>query len=395
LDSFDTADQHFMRRALELAREAEGCTAPNPMVGAVVVSADGRIVGEGYHHAPGLPHAEVEALNQAGEQSTGATLYVNLEPCCHFGRTPPCSKKIIEHGLARVVVGIGDPNPKVAGGGLKEITDAGIDLTVGVLETECGYLNRGFFKAIKEDLPWLSLKMALTLDGRIADRTSASRYVTGPMARKFVMALRAAYDAVLIGANTARRDDPQLDVRLDDGADGSSSQSLNSAGNPVRNPVRAVMDPNCTVKPDARIFAAHGKTIIFCRQDSLGKQSDYPSSAFLVALPERAGRLDTKAALQYLLEQGCHKILCEGGGQLAGSLIDEGLVDELYWLVAPKMLVDQKALPVVASANSKLMADCVEWKITGANFLGDDLLISALNPRHKEQLLVSSSFLES
>ncbi|MFA6212154.1 MAG: bifunctional diaminohydroxyphosphoribosylaminopyrimidine deaminase/5-amino-6-(5-phosphoribosylamino)uracil reductase RibD [Candidatus Obscuribacterales bacterium] len=370
MDSFDTVDQHFMRRALELAQEAEGYTAPNPMVGAVVVSADGRIVGEGYHHAPGLAHAEVEALNQAGDQSVGATLYVNLEPCCHFGRTPPCSKKIIEHKLSRVVVGIADPNPKVAGGGLKELSEAGIDLTVGVLESECGYLNRGFFKAIKENLPWLSLKMALTLDGRIADRTAASRYVTGATARKFVMALRAAYDAVLIGANTARLDDPQLDVRIDD-----------SDAN--RNPLRAVLDPNCTVKPEARIFAASGQTIIFCRQKELSRQSDYPPSASLVALPElNDGRLDCQAALQYLLERGCQKVLCEGGGQLAGSLIDAGLVDELYWFVAPKMLVDKEALPVVASANTRLMADSVEWQITGANFLGDDLLISALNPRH-------------
>ena len=388
-----------MRRALELAQEAEGYTSPNPMVGAVVVSPDGRIVGEGYHHAPGLPHAEVEALNQAGEQSVGATLYVNLEPCCHFGRTPPCSKKILEQRLARVVVGIGDPNPKVAGGGLKDLSDAGIEVTVGVLESDCGYLNRGFFKAMKEGMPWLSLKMALTLDGRIADRTSASRYVTGPTARKFVMALRAAYDAVLIGANTARQDDPQLDVRLNEGTevgDDSSTESLDSASklarnqdrnlvrNLVRNPVRAVLDPNCTVKPEARIFAAQGQTIIFCRQELLTRQSDYPSTALFVALPESAGRLDAKAALQYLLEQGCQKILCEGGGQLAGSLIDEGFVDELYWLVAPKILVDQSALPVVASANSRLMADCVEWKITGANFLGDDLLISGLNPRHKQ-----------
>lgn len=370
-----------MRRALELAQEAEGFTAPNPMVGAVVVSPDGRIVGEGYHHAPGMPHAEVEALNQAGDQSVGATLYVNLEPCCHFGRTPPCSKKIIEHKLARVVVGIADPNPKVAGGGLKELREAGIDLTVGVLESECGYLNRGFFKAIKENLPWLSLKMALTLDGRIADRTAASRYVTGATARKFVMALRAAYDAVLIGANTARLDDPQLDVRLGD--DGEKVR---------RNPLRAVLDPNCTVKPDARIFAAQGKTIIFCREELLVKHSDYPASCSLVSLSQSPedkgiGRLDTRAALQYLLEQGCQKVLCEGGGQLAGSLIDAGLVDELYWFVAPKMLVDKEALPVVASANTRLMADSVEWQITGANFLGDDLLISALNPRHNGYIL--------
>jgi diaminohydroxyphosphoribosylaminopyrimidine deaminase/5-amino-6-(5-phosphoribosylamino)uracil reductase len=379
LDSFDTADQHFMRRALELAQEAEGFTSPNPMVGAVVVSPDGRIVGEGYHHAPGLPHAEVEALNQAGDQSVGATLYVNLEPCCHFGRTPPCSKKIIEHKLGRVVVGIADPNPKVAGGGLKELSEAGIDLTVGVLESECGYLNRGFFKAIKENLPWLSLKMALTLDGRIADRTAASRYVTGATARKFVMALRAAYDAVLIGANTARLDDPQLDVRLEEGA----------VGNSACNPVRAILDSNCTVKPNARIFASPGKTIIFCRQEHIVKQSEYPDSASLVELSQGAGGLDAKTALEFLLERGCQKVLCEGGGQLAGSLIDEGLVDELYWLVAPKMLVDRKALPVLASANNRLIADSVEWKITGANFLGDDLLISALNPRHKDYCIGS------
>lgn len=310
-----------MQRCLDLAASAEGRTSPNPMVGSLVLNADGAVIGEGFHKKAGLAHAEVEALNAAAlaagsEAARGGTLYVNLEPCCHFGRTPPCSDRVIASGVRRVVVGCADPNPKVAGGGLQALRDAGIEVAVGVLESQCRYLNRGFFKAMASGLPWLALKMALSLDGRIADRSGGSKYISGSDSRQLVMNLRNRFDCVLVGANTARLDNPSLDVRgLEDG----------------RNPIRAVIDPNLSLSSgDARIFSPAGETILFA----------LPGSGLGVELPERVKLIELTGdgdkeinlteALRRLRMEGVQSVLCEGGGRLAGALLDRGLVDELY-----------------------------------------------------------------
>lgn len=363
-----------MQRCLDLAASAEGRTSPNPMVGSLVLNADGAVIGEGFHKKAGLAHAEVEALNAAAlaagsEAARGGTLYVNLEPCCHFGRTPPCSDRVIASGVRRVVVGCADPNPKVAGGGLQALRDAGIEVAVGVLESQCRYLNRGFFKAMASGLPWLALKMALSLDGRIADRSGGSKYISGSDSRQLVMNLRNRFDCVLVGANTARLDNPSLDVRgLEDG----------------RNPIRAVIDPNLSLSSgDARIFSPAGETILFA----------LPGSGLGVELPERVKLIELTGdgdkeinlteALRRLRMEGVQSVLCEGGGRLAGALLDRGLVDELYWFIAPKMLVDAEALPVVASAKARLLDAAIEWEILGSHKSGADILLHAISPRHK------------
>jgi len=366
-------DKRYMRRCLDLARQAEGRTAPNPMVGAVVLNKAGEVVGEGYHHRAGEPHAEVHALNQAGDESRGGTLYVNLEPCCHVGRTPACSKRVIESGVSRVVVGIIDPNVKVAGGGIADLSAAGIEVVSEVLPADCYYLNRGFIKAQTEKLPWLALKMAMTLDGSIADRDCGSRYVSGEAARSFVMDLRNRFDCVLIGANTARLDDPQLTVRNNSGSEGEQ-----------RDPLKAVLDSKCSVKPDARIFES-GETVLFCLEQHLTKPSRFPSNCRVVPVAaSENGQLNLQDCLQYLLAQGVQKILCEGGGELAGALIDGEYVDELYWFIAPKMLVDKSSLRAVASPKKRLIGDAVSWEICSSSFLADDILLHGLNSRHEK-----------
>ncbi len=373
----DSLDERYMRRCLELARQAEGRTAPNPVVGAVVLNQNGDVVGEGYHHQAGQPHAEVNALNQAGSAGVGGTLYVNLEPCCHTGRTPPCSKRVIESGIARVVIGTEDSNIKVAGGGIAELRAAGIDVVCGVLAPQSLYLNRGFFKAQEEKMPWVALKMAMTLDGSIADRDGRSRYVSGVAARTFVMNLRDSFDCVLVGANTALLDNPALDVR-----------EVSTAARPCRNPLRAVIDAKCQISPSAKIFAPEGKVIVFTLGREMAKQGLYPQNCKLVAAPQDSdGFINLRFCLEHLLNLGAQKILCEGGGKLAGSLIDLNFVDELYWIVAPKMLVDEKASRVVSSVQKRLIESTVNWKIVATTLIGDDVLLHGLGVSYQHYII--------
>lgn len=231
-------DEDFMTVCLGLARQAEGRTAPNPMVGAIVVSSEGIIVGRGAHRAAGQPHAEVVALEEAAEAARDGTLYVNLEPCTHHGRTAPCVPAIVASGVKRVVIGMPDPHHIVDGAGIKALREANLDVTVGVLEQECHFLNRAFIKRVVKKLPWVVLKLATTLDGRIADRNGKSRWVTGTEARQFVHELRNRLDCVLVGRGTVQADDPSLTVR-------EVSRS--------RDPARAVLDTNLSISPSSRI----------------------------------------------------------------------------------------------------------------------------------------------
>jgi diaminohydroxyphosphoribosylaminopyrimidine deaminase/5-amino-6-(5-phosphoribosylamino)uracil reductase len=350
------------------------------MVGCVVVSKDGHVVGEGFHARAGESHAEVLALDQAGAHALGGTLYCSLEPCCHFGRTPPCSDRVIKSGVARVVVGIEDPNPKVEGGGIRALKEAGIEVVVGILKEDCRYQNRGFLKAIQQGVPWLALKMAVTLDGKIADRDGGSQWITGVEARKFVMLLRSKFDAVMVGAGTARADDPSLTVRIDEDSPSGA------------NPIRVVVDPTLSLSPMAKLFAPAGaqvRTIVFCSQDeSMLRQSPsvFPGHVEVIAvgcnedIDWKSGsvRLDLRACLAELKERGVRKALCEGGAQLAGSLFDDNLVDEAYWFVAPKILADEQSLPAVISYRPRLIGDVINLRVKDHKVLGDDMLIHAL-----------------
>jgi diaminohydroxyphosphoribosylaminopyrimidine deaminase / 5-amino-6-(5-phosphoribosylamino)uracil reductase len=357
--------EHYMRRCLELAELADGRTSPNPLVGAVVVDDDGNIIAEGYHAQCGGPHAEVVALDAAGELARGKTLYVSLEPCCHFGKTPPCSDRVIASGVKRVIFGLMDPNPKVGGGGEKALQAAGIETLHGVLQPECRYINRGFFKWIEKQLPWVCLKMAATMDGRIADRLGTSRWITGATAREHVQQLRNKYDCLLIGSETALQDNPDLTVH----------GIANS-----RDPIRAVMDTRLSTSRDSKLAKnGDGKTWLFAAEANIQANGvSFRENVRLIAAPLKGKHLDLAWVLHYLGTEEVRKVLCEGGGQIGGALLQQGLVDEIEWLIAPKMLADVHATPALAGSKSMALADAFTFKSHTYKELGADMLIHGL-----------------
>lgn len=358
--------ERLMRRCLELAGQAHGRTAPNPLVGAVIVDDNGRVIAEGYHHKRGEPHAEVHALQAAGDRARGQTIYVSLEPCCHFGRTPPCSDAVIAAGIKRVVAGMVDPNPKVAGQGLENLRRAGIEVVLvdGELERSCKWLNRGFIKRVTQQLPWTHLKMAVTLDGRIADRHGKSRWITGPEARQYVHELRNICDAVIVGGATVEADDPQLNVRDVEGG---------------RDPKRVIIDPQLRVSPGRRIFK-EGTCTVFAAEDRLAGAADlsFGETAEVIAVPGEGGRIDLRAVLQRLAQDGANEALCEGGGRLAAAFLEAHLIDEVHWFVAPMLLVDGQAVPSLAGMHETRMETPVRLCEMETKRLGEDLLIRGL-----------------
>lgn len=317
-----------MQMALELAAKAKGRTSPNPMVGAVMVK-DGQIVGQGYHAKAGTPHAEVHALREAGEAARGATVYVTLEPCSHFGRTPPCTEALIKAGVKRVVAAMVDPNPLVAGTGLARLREAGIETEVGVLEGEARQLNEIFIKYITTKSPFVLFKTAMTLDGKIATATGQSKWVTGPTARRLVHQLRNTYDAVMVGIGTLLADDPALTTRI--------------PGEETQDPVRIVVDSLARTPLEAKVInqESAAKTIIIVGEAAPKEK--------VAALEQRGaevllvpcgidGRPDIKTMLERLGRAGITSILLEGGSQLAGSFFKARMVDKVSWFVAPKII---------------------------------------------------------
>lgn len=361
-----SADEKYMRLCFELAARAEGRTSPNPLVGAVVVDDDGSIIAEGFHERAGQAHAEVIALDRAGAKAAGKTLYVNLEPCCHFGKTGPCSQRVIASGVKTVIFGTLDPNPKVQGGGLKALQQAGITTRFGILENECRYLNRGFLRWVEHGRPWVCLKMAATIDGRIADRHGASKWITGETARLFVHQLRDKYDCVLVGGATARIDDPQLVVRDVPGA---------------RNPFRAVLDTNLSLSPSAKLCRNEdGKTLIFCAAEAKASRCGvFPDHVRLVETPRgKNGNLDLPSVLQLLGEQKMRTVFCEGGSRLAGALLEQSLVDEIVWMIAPKFLLDVDSISAIRAPHTVNVENALTLLSSSMKQVGADYLIQGL-----------------
>ena len=360
------ADERHMRRALELAEGGRGLTSPNPLVGAVVVGADGRVVGEGFHRRAGAPHAEIEALAAAGAGAHGGTLYVTLEPCTHQGRTPPCAPAVAAAGLARVVAALVDPNPLVAGRGLEALERAGLAVTRGVLAAEAARQNRAFLTAMRERRPHVTLKAALTLDGKIADVHGGSRWITGPAARRHAHRLRSEVDAIVVGVATVLRDDPELTVRLD-------------APWP-REPWRVVLDTTGRTPPGARLIAAGRpeRALIAVGPDAaagvvaaLGR-----AGATLVRCPTRDGRVDLGALLADLFAREVRAVLVEGGGEVHAAFLDAGLVDRVAVFLAP-LLVGGRAAPGAVGGAGRELKSAVRLGGLQVTRLGDDLLLEA------------------
>jgi diaminohydroxyphosphoribosylaminopyrimidine deaminase / 5-amino-6-(5-phosphoribosylamino)uracil reductase len=326
-------DRDGMAQALALAVLGEGRTHPNPQVGCVLVR-DGRVVGSGFHRAAGEPHAEAVALARAGTAARGATLYVNLEPCAHHGRTPPCADAIVAAGVARVVAGTRDPNPLVDGRGLDRLRSAGIAIETGLMEAECRSVNAGFLSVHGRGRPWITVKAAQSQDGLIAAAGGSSTWVTGEAARRYVHRLRYRHDAVLVGAATVRRDDPRLTVRL---------PGIDAARRRVVLATRFDVDPRAKVF--ARESAAAPRTRVYGGPDSRG--GPLGEVAELVRVEATSDGLDLAAVLADLAGLGVQSVLVEGGGRTIGSFLRAGLVDEMALFVAPRLIGARGATPLV------------------------------------------------
>ncbi|MBN1670552.1 MAG: bifunctional diaminohydroxyphosphoribosylaminopyrimidine deaminase/5-amino-6-(5-phosphoribosylamino)uracil reductase RibD [Kiritimatiellae bacterium] len=366
-----TNDERWMREALALAARGEGRTRPNPPVGAVLVKGN-RIVGRGYHRRAGGPHAEVVALRDAGAKARGATLYVTLEPCCTWGRTPPCTDAVLAGGVARVVVSVRDPNPRHGGRGLVRLRRRGLDVTVGVCGAEGERLIAPFAKWITSARPFVTLKLGMSLDGKIGDRRGASRWITCPASRRAVQALRRRADAILVGAGTACVDDPGLLPRRPAG----------------RQPYRVVADSRGRLPLTAKLLndAQPARTILATtRQCSPQRRVRYEKKGAQVwPLPAARGGVSLPALCRRLGKLGILHLLCEGGGELAASLIRAGLVDELLIFVAPMVIGGRGAVPAVAGMGWPLKA-APGFRLIETAAVGRDLLIRARPARRNRR----------
>lgn len=356
-------DAKYMRLAITLAKRGVGKTSPNPAVGCVIVK-NNKIVGKGWHKKAGTAHAEINALTMAGEAAKGADLYVTLEPCCHHGATPPCTDALIAAGVRRVMAGMVDPNPLVAGKGLQILQKAGIHAASGLLEADCRKLNPGFIKFVTKGLPYLTYKTAMSLDGVIATATGHSHWVTGDCARKEVHRLRAIYDAVMVGVNTLLADNPKLTVRHVRG----------------RNPLRIVLDSSLRTPLDAVLLndGAGAETIIATLvADQQQHQPYMAKGAKVLVCAEKDGQIDPHDLLIKLADAGVRTILLEGGGCLAGSLLKTGLIDEFIFFCAPKIVGADGYKPFAALGIEK-MDQAFHLKIVEQRMVGQDLMIKAL-----------------
>ncbi len=365
-------DEKYMRLALQLARKGLGKTSPNPMVGAVVVRR-GEIVGKGYHHRAGGPHAEILALSQAGGKARGATLYLNLEPCDHFGRTPPCTRAILESGIKRVVAGMRDPNPLVSGKGIARLRRAGVEVSLGVLQKECEELNAAFRKYITSRTPFIILKSAMSLDGKIATRSGDSHWISGETSRGLVHRLRSMSDAVMVGIGTVLKDDPLLNVRL-------TGRKIN------RHPLRVVVDSRLRLPFHSRIvrtareFPTVAVTTRSAPPAKIKRLAKLGVEA-VVLRSDRENRVSLKALLRELGRRGVLTVLLEGGPTLHASALQEKIVDRFLIFLAPKIIGGEKAPGMIGGTGAHRMRDARPLKILSIRRLGSDLLIEG-EPLH-------------
>lgn len=365
-EPFSPQDVAFMQLALDLAKQGEFTTTPNPSVGCVLVK-DGKVVGKGFHAKAGEPHAEVMALREAGKNARGATAYVTLEPCSHFGRTPPCAKGLVEAGVSKVIAAMCDPNPQVAGKGLQILSDAGIESAVGLLEEKAELLNKGFLKRMRTGKPFVQLKLAMSIDGKTAMASGESKWITGAQARADVQQYRAKASAILSTSQTVLADDPSLNVRWEE-------LPLDvKAGYPqekLRQPVRVILDSSHKVRSDFKVFSTESPVWLV-------GEDDYPLTGFPVftdylQLDRNQGETRLQALMAELGKRQINTLWVEAGATLAGALIAENLVDELIIYMASKLLGDQ-ARDLCHLPNLTQLADAPLWQLQSCEPVGDDL----------------------
>ena len=370
MSNFSHADSGFMQTALLLARKGLGLTAPNPMVGAVIV-ADGKIVGQGFHPKAGEPHAEIFALRDAGERALNAELFVTLEPCNHQGKTPPCTEAIIRSGISRVVIGTTDPNPLVAGQGKARLEEAGIKVETGLLSQECLRLNEAWNKYITTGLPFVTLKSAASLDGRIATRTGNSQWITNEKSRLYVHQLRAANDAILIGIGTLLKDNPRLTARR--------------PGEKPRNPYRIIVDSLLRTPLDSHIFGSDGaqKVLLATRQHSQEKIAPYRELVkdILILPTNNLGQIDLFELIKELGTQEITSLLIEGGSEINGSALDKRIIDKICFFYAPILVGGRGSLGMISGEGFKTIAQALPIKDITIRHFDNDICLEGYTDR--------------
>ena len=362
--AFSESDLTYMRRALDLARKGRGRVSPNPMVGCVIVRND-QIIGEGWHEGAGLPHAEVNAVRACPDENIGgATVYVTLEPCAHYGKTPPCADFLVAHRPARVVCAMSDPNPLVSGRGIERLRAAGITVECGLLETEARKLNEIFIKFISTGRPFVVAKCAMSLDGKIATRTGHSRWVTGEVARLRTHEMRAELDAILVGSRTVMLDNPALTARL--------------PVPPPRQPVRVILDGDDYLGPSLKIFSPEVRALAPTWVATVKDETrHYPDADAILRLPRGRGGVDMNALMAALGERGITSVLIEGGGQTLASAFEAGVVDKVCFFIAPMIIGGRDAVTAVEGEGVASVDDAV--RLRGLTFtpVGNDWLAEA------------------
>lgn len=362
----------FMEIALGLARRGKGRTSPNPLVGAVVVKG-AKIVGKGYHRRVGLPHAEVNAIKDAGSKAKGGDLYINLEPCDHYGRTPPCTLAIIEAGIKRVFIGMRDPNPLVSGRGINRLRRAGIEVKTGLLKEGCRKLNEAYIKYITTKTPFVTLKMALTLDGRIATQEGVSKWITGEKARRYVHRMRGEVDAVMVGVGTVLKDAPHLTTRLVKG----------------KNPHRVVVDETLRIPLNARVFnLSHGVRLFLATTQKASRkriEGVRGKGAEIIILPEKEGGVDMGRLMLELGKRGIMELICEGGMRVATSAIKNGIIDKVVLFYAPTFFGGE-GLPLFGNIGVKGVKNALRLKEVEVKRLGEDILVEGYVVKSKVKI---------
>lgn len=361
------AEEQFMKRAIELAKQGAGWTAPNPLVGAVVVK-NGRVIGEGYHRKYGELHAERNALAACSEDPAGATLYVTLEPCCHYGKTPPCTEIIIEKKIAKVVIGSRDPNPKVAGKGARILREHGIEVVEDYMREACDALNPVFFHYITTKTPYVVLKFAMTLDGKIATRTGASKWITGEAARNHVHQLRGRYAGILAGIGTVLADDPMLNCRIDG----------------AHQPLRIILDSHLRIPMGSRLVrsAKEYPLLIVCNESTRDREEGASriqkleeAGAKVWTLPEKNGHPDLNVLMQRLGEEKIDSVLIEGGGTVNEAALKAHIVHHVYAYIAPKIFGGEDAKTPVEGSGIRLPQECAQLRLAKITVLLNDMLL--------------------
>lgn len=357
----------FMTYSLSLAELALGYTSPNPAVGAVIVR-DGIVVGMGHTQQPGMEHAEIMALKQAGEMARGATMYVTLEPCCHHGKTPPCTDAIINYGISEVHVAILDPNPLVDGKGIKKLEEAGIKTYIGENEDKAREINEGYFKYITTGIPFVIAKFAMSLDGKIATRTGDSKWITSDQLRNYSKSQRHIVDAIMVGANTVIQDDPQLTARGHSGRGGLSRLQ----------PTRVIVDGRGMVPTTARIFSEPGKTLVAMidNYENREKRKIVREGTEYIFLKSNNGSIDLAELLKALGQKRITTVMVEGGSKLLGTFFDRRLVDKVFAFISPIIIGGQEAKTAVGGQGVDLIKDALKLKRVRIAQYGDEFLVS-------------------